>query len=95
MWYYVSCLLREAETIITNQEDMPMPRSPKRFHVIRFDWPIPAADRRLIEEFLSKSLGYDVDGGGTDPEAAAAQIHIRPKARSHKRRVPPLDPKLG
>ena len=65
-----------------------MPRSPKKIRLIKFDWPIPAADRRKIEEFLYASLGYDVDGGVSDPETGTAEILIRPKARSHKRKSP-------
>ena len=66
-----------------------MPRTPKQFRKITFDWPIPAADRQKIEEFLrSNALGYDVDGGISSPETGTAEIYIRPKPRSHKRRAP-------
>ena len=69
-----------------------MPRAPKKLHVIEFHWPIPAADRRKVEEFLCNTLGYDVDGGSSSTETATAEIYIRPKARSHKRKSPTVPP---
>lgn len=60
---------------------------PKRlaFRKITFDWMIPVDHRHKVEEVLA-SLGYDVDGGGTDLERRVAEIFIRPQARSHKRK---------
>jgi hypothetical protein len=64
-----------------------MPKTPKQFHKITFNWMIPPADRQKIEEFLRTTLGYDVDGGGTFLAERSAKICIFPKARSHKRKA--------
>lgn len=43
---------------------------------VTFDWMIPAEERHKVELLLA-SLGYNVDGGGTDFTSRTAQIYIR------------------
>jgi hypothetical protein len=68
-----------------------MAKTITRFHKVTFDWMMPPAERHQVEDVL-KTLGYDVDGGGTDLEARVSEIFVRPKARSHKRRTPSAGP---
>lgn len=62
-----------------------MPRKPIRFNHVTFDWMIQVDHRHAVEDVL-RGLGYDVDGGGTNLEAGTADIFIRPRVRSHKRK---------
>ena len=64
-----------------------MPRKESKFNTVSFDWMIPVEERQQVESLLS-SLGYRVDGGGTNLESHTSEIFLRPKARSHKRRMP-------
>ena len=52
-----------------------MPKKPKVFKTVSFDWPVPPEDRRKIEEFM-RSLGYDVDGGTSDDGPAVSIILV-------------------
>jgi hypothetical protein len=54
------------------------------FKRVVFDWMIPVEERQQVETLL-KTLGYEVDGGGTNLDDRVAEIHIRPKRRVRKR----------
>jgi hypothetical protein len=63
-----------------------MPKTIKSFNKVKFDWIMPVEERQQVEVLLA-TLGYRVDGGGTDLFNKVSEIFVRPKARSHKRKA--------
>ena len=62
-----------------------MPKAIKTFNKVKFDWIMPVEERQQMEALLT-TLGYRVDGGGTDLFNKTSEISVRPKARSRKRK---------
>ena len=63
-----------------------MAKTVKQFHKVVFDWIMPVEERQAVEALLA-TLGYRVDGGGTNLYEKKSEIFVRPKARSHKRKA--------
>ena len=71
-----------------------MPKTIKSFNKVTFDWVMPVEERQQVESLLV-TMGYRVDGGGTDLFGKKSEISVRPKPRSHKRRMPAGGVKSG
>lgn len=62
-----------------------MSKEIKQFRTVEIGWIMPVEERRAVEDLL-RTLGYRVDGGGTNLEHKTSEIYVLPKARSHKRK---------
>ena len=62
-----------------------MPKAPKTFKHVTFDWMTDPDTRTAVEDTL-RQLGFDVDGGITDLATRTSVIYIRPKARNRRKR---------
>jgi hypothetical protein len=50
------------------------------FKTVVINWLMPAEERHQMEAVL-ESMGYSVDGGGTNLASRTAEIYVRPKKR--------------
>jgi hypothetical protein len=57
----------------------------KAFNKVTFDWPMHVEEREKVESLL-RTLGYRVDGGGTNLTSRSSEIFLRPKVRVHRRK---------
>jgi hypothetical protein len=63
-----------------------MPKKLSEFRTVVIGWIMPVEERQAIEDLL-RTLGYRVDGGGTNLEHKTSEIYVLPKARSHRRKA--------
>lgn len=50
------------------------------FKTVVINWMMPVDERQKVETLL-QSMGYNVDGGGTNLASRTAEIYVRPKKR--------------
>lgn len=50
------------------------------FKTVVINWMMPVDERQKVETLL-QSMGYNVDGGGTNLVSHTAEIYVRPKKR--------------